>query len=815
VGIKTQWYELTPEEQSHRINLQKVFEEELLTSGVERYWKDWERSTDEGKPEQLLLESSVIHLAPYYQKWIDVAVSHRKSPLWLPPLLSLGAAKMADLTIRSVLKTFLTRATVSKLSIGNGMPFNAPTAQAISKQIADDAIAIISYQQAKDLFKEDWMRQSKFIKNWTPKRCKAFTDKVATISEYTHKQKEDFGHNMLRVALQSDILTSKIVFTGARRKALMVSLAPKILEELSNRHALLETASMVYRPMISPPVLHTKEEDGGFLSPWIRKKMIKRYHPIGSDPKEWNSKPSQLVLDGLNAQMETEWTVNSKVLDVMEKFFYNDYREANVPSYTFKDHAFNRPYPEEGTKVDQAKWIQEANESWGEWYKEEQTRSRMLVRLRLARKMEDFDFFYMPYTLDFRGRAYSVCELLSCQGVDFDRSLITFATPIKQTERGLFWLKVHVANLFDQDKVSFEERVQWVDDNMDLLKEMNDDPLGNRGWVSDAKKKNKSFQRLASIFELFRTDGMTQLPIQLDGKNNGVQHWSAIRRDRKLAVLTNVIPSATNNDLYQYVADKTYHIMIENEDNRDWYDKFTTYWNDGLPRSVPKRSTMCDAYGLTFFGMQKYVKEEGHVDWVDRDDRGGAIVELSRALQEGLSTTMQEPNIGKQYLRSVARILNDMNLPLVWTTPSGFTVQHVYNQVIERVSYAELFNRTSITFAALTEELDSKAQFLAISPNFIHSIDAAHMFLTIHRMIMEHNIDSFSFIHDSFGTYGPNIDAMSKIIREEFIRVHRVNPLEQFKKDIEERYEIILPDVPENTDDFNIEDVIESEYIFG
>ena len=421
----------------------------------------------------------------------------------------------------------------------------------------------------------------------------------------------------------------------------------------------------------------------------------------------------------------------------------------------------------------------------------------------------------MPYTLDFRGRAYSVCELLSCQVVDFDRALLLFATPIKQTERGLYWLKVHLANLFDQDKISFDERVAWVDANMDWLEEVSNNPLVNREWVSDAKKKNKSFQRLAAIFELFRTDGMTQLPIQLDGKNNGVQHWSAIRRDRKLAVLTNVIPSTTNNDLYQYVADKTYHIMVENEQSIDWYNKFTEYWDKGLPRNVPKRSTMCDAYGLTFFGMQRYVKEEGHVDWVDREDRGGAIVELSRALREGLSTTMEEPNVGKEYLRTVARILNDMNLPLVWTTVSGFTVQHVYNQIIERVSYAELFNRQSLTFASLTEELDGKAQHLAISPNFIHSIDAAHMFLTIHRMLMEYNIDSYSFIHDSFGTYGPYIDAMATIIREEFVRCHRTNPLEQFKKDIEERYEIILPDVPENNDDFNIEDVLESEYIFG
>ena len=108
--------------------------------------------------------------------------------------------------------------------------------------------------------------------------------------------------------------------------------------------------------------------------------------------------------------------------------------------------------------------------------------------------MEKYQFFYMPITLDFRGRAYTTCELLSHQSSDFDKALIHFAEPVKQTERGLYWIKVHVANLFDQDKLSFDERVKWVDDNMAMLQRINDDPYDNREWVSD-KEKNPSFQR--------------------------------------------------------------------------------------------------------------------------------------------------------------------------------------------------------------------------------------------------------------------------------------------------------------------------------
>jgi DNA-directed RNA polymerase len=809
----TTWNQLTPEQKEFRVTNQKLFEEDLLDNGIEKYWKEYNRAVDEGKPEQLLLESAVIHLTPYYQKWIDTCSNNRKSPDWLAPLLCVGAAKMADITIRNVMRLFLTRNTIQSFDDTMGIPSNAPVAQQVAKLIADDVINIVSYQQAKKKFSEDWRKQSKFIKNWTIKRCKAFTKKVGSIPKLKAKEKEDLGHNMLRIALSSDILVSRVHWNGKNRKSLLVCFAPWILKELSKRHELLEAACLVYRPMICPPIQHTAKEDGGFLSPWIRKKMIKRYHPVGANPKDWDSRPSELVLRGLNALSHTEWSVNKQVYDVMKTMFENDYKLANLPAFTFKDYAFSRPYPEGGTKEEQAKWMQESNEAWGEWYKEEQSRSRMIVRLQLAKKMLDWNFFYMPYTLDFRGRAYSVCELLSPQGVDFDRGLIQFAMPRKQTERGLFWLKVHLANLFDQDKKPFNQRVKWVDDNMEMLLRIAEDPYSNKEWIDPLKKKNKSFQRLAAIFEIARKDGMTQLNIQMDGANNGGQHWSAIMKNRKLAKLTNLLNSNEPEDLYQHVADASTEYMKQHPEN-NWYQVFLLNWDNKLPRSVTKRPTMCDAYGLTFYGMQKYVKQEGHVDWVPKESRGGAVVELSRAIQAGLGETMESPNKGKEWLREVAEVLNAMNKPFVWTTPSGFEVHHVYNQVLERVSYAELFNRQQLVFATVTEDLDGKAQYLAISPNFIHALDAAHMFMTIGRML-DCGMNAFSMVHDSFGTYATDIDHMHVLLREQFVLIHKENQLEKLKKEVEEKYGIFLPDCPEPDGEFDVSEVLGSEYFFA
>lgn len=807
------WTKLPKESQSNRLTIQKLLEEELLDHGKDKYWKEYGRATDEGKPEQMLLESAVDHLTPFYQEWIDKCSSNRKSPDWLAPLLLIGAAKMADITIRNIMKLFLTRNNIQDFDDTVGMPMNAPIAQQVAKMIADDVISIISYHHAKKKYSEDWRKQSKFIKNWTVKRCKAFTKKFTKLPRLRPRDKEDFGHNMLRIAISSGIITSRVHWNGRRKKVLLVCFATWILKELSKQHDLLEAACLVYRPMICPPVPHTAKEDGGFLSPWIRKKMIKRYHPVGADPKDWDSRPGDKVLIGLNALSQTEWAINTKVYQVMKTMFENDHRNANLPAYTFRDFAFSRPYPKDGPKDEQAKWMQESNEAWSEWYKEEQSRSRMIIRLELAKKMNQWGFFYMPYTLDFRGRAYSVCELLSPQGIDFDRGLVHFGMPKVQTPEGWLWVKIHLANLFDMDKKPFQERIDWVDANIDMIRRIAEDPYSNKEWIDHAKKKNKSFQRLAAIFEMCRTDGLTQLNIQMDGANNGGQHWAAIMKNHKLAILTNLICTGEPQDLYQHVADASTVFMKSKPDNR-WYPIFLDRWDNKLPRSVTKRPTMCDAYGLTFYGMQKYIKIEGHVDWVPKEARGGAVVELSRAVQEGLGVTMESPNRGKEWLREVADIVNSMNKPLVWTTPSGFEVHHVYNQVLERVSYAELFNKQQLTFATVTEDLDGKAQYLAISPNFIHSLDAAHMFMTIYSMLNV-GISAYSFVHDSYGTYATDISSMHTILREEFVKIHKENQLERLKEETEKRYGIFLPDCPKEEDGFIIEEVLKSRYFFA
>ncbi len=815
---------MTKTEQEKRQELQVLAEEDMIALSENKYWETYNANPDEAVPEQTLLDACVIHLTPYYQQWIDTVSQNRKTPDWAVPLFAVGAAKMADITVRALILEWFNSSLWDRKYENDLFPL--PTAQHIAHVIADMVIEIVAYQQAKKQFRDDWLKQSHYQKKWTPKRCKAFAYKVGTLNkkQFSRKQREDFGHHMLRIAEMSEIIVLKNIrkHTGKRwSERVVVSFTDDILKELHKRHQdVISTAALLYRPMIVPPVPHSIDASGGNLLPYVRKPVVQKFKDVMWDEKvnQKGSTPSQTVIDGLNALMHTEWAINTRVLEVMENLFKNNTRDCNLPAYDFSAFDFAEPYPINGTKEEQAKWCVKKEEAYSAWYKEERSRGRMLVRLKLAKYLIPIKFFDQIYTCDFRGRANAACDLLSPQSGDFDRGLIYFAEPRKQTPTGKFWLQVHVANLFDQDKIPFDQRAKWVEDNMDMFRKINDDPYEHRSyWVSDKKKKNPSFQRLAAVFDLCRTDGMTQVPVQMDGSCNGVQHWAALTRDSYLAKKVNLIKTNNPQDLYQYVADLMSENMAaakdEDSNKGKWATKFIEHWGDKIDRGVCKRAVMTDPYGVTFYGIRRYCKTEGHLDWVGKEQIAGAVVELATFIDQALKGTLVEANKGKAWLKQVADMASELGKNVEWTTPCGFKVVHQYYEILTRRSVAKLFDMKELHFGAPDKEtIDGTSVNLAISPNYIHSLDASHMWSTIKRMI-DSGITQYSMIHDSYGCPAPDVNLMRAYTNEEFHKMHASNLLQTMKDEVEQILSIELPDVPP-IGDYNIDEVLDAEYFF-
>jgi DNA-directed RNA polymerase, mitochondrial len=141
-------------------------------------------------------------------------------------------------------------------------------------------------------------------------------------------------------------------------------------------------------------------------------------------------------------------------------------------------------------------------------------RTDFLYKLETARVFLNHEF-YFPHNVDFRGRAYPMPIHLHHLGSDVCRGLLRFAEKKPLQARGLFWLKVHLANLFGKNKMNFDGRVEWTENNKANVLSAADDPLGPaKAWWLEA---DEPWQALAVCFELAEVP--TQMNCSLSALN--------------------------------------------------------------------------------------------------------------------------------------------------------------------------------------------------------------------------------------------------------------------------------------------------------
>jgi len=140
--------------------------------------------------------------------------------------------------------------------------------------------------------------------------------------------------------------------------------------------------------------------------------------------------------------------------------------------------------------------------------------------------------FYHPIFMDWRARLYTNNVLLSfTYGTELTRSILYFANGVKLNEKGLESLKIYTANCFGLDKKSYNFRLNWVNENLDKI--LN---IDSNFWLE--AKENLLF--LACAYELKEyykdpVNFLSRLPIYLDCTSNGLQHLSAMTNDLTLA----------------------------------------------------------------------------------------------------------------------------------------------------------------------------------------------------------------------------------------------------------------------------------------
>ena len=532
------------------------------------------------------------------------------------------------------------------------------------------------------------------------------------------------------------------------------------------------------------------------------------------------------VYTGLNAIQETPWRINKRVLEVMQQAWEMDAGLTCLPPR--EDMELPEPPPEVANDVVggdyRRAWRRKMRNIHGANASARSKRFEFLRTMGIAMDYQSEEAIYFPHRLDFRGRCYAVTASLSPQGADHSKGLLEFSEGKPLGERGLFWLGVHGANLFGNDKVSLEDRFMWAMEHAGKASDVAHDPLSNLWWT----EADSPWCFLAWCLEWAEArDGsfVSRLPIALDGSCNGIQHFSAMLRDPVGGAAVNLIPSDKPADIYGRVAAVAVEsLKAEQDPEVQWMAQSWVAF--GITRKITKRAVMVLPYGGTFQSCMEYVRDavrEAIADDGKENPFGEmlpkACTYLSKHIWAAIGDVVIAAREAMSWLQACARVANKAGIPLQWTTPSGFVAIQDYKE-LENVRVKTRFQGTIIQFSSMhtTDELNKSRQVSAVSPNFVHSLDASAMMLTI-EACLDKGINAFAMIHDSYGTHAADTDVLANTLREEFVRMYQDHDvLEKFAQELRQRlpeeFAEQLPPVPPKGA-LDLEAIKASSYFFA
>lgn len=558
------------------------------------------------------------------------------------------------------------------------------------------------------------------------------------------------------------------------------------------------------------------------------------------------------VYTSINTLQNTPWRVHKWLLNVaMDLKVGGDSRV--FPFQGGLDEPLNNtlPLPQKPHGYDdmehaqQVPWKKAAVACYESRAREATCRLQFERVMGICKTYKEFSQIYFPYQLDFRGRVYAMPMFLNPQGADWARGFLEFANGAPLGDRGAYWLAVHVANTYGHDKVSFDERAQWVLDNEEEILKAGENPHDSQWW----READKPWQHLSACRAWYDhcTLGdayVCHLPCAMDGSCNGLQHLSAILRDEVGGASTNLIPADTPADIYGVVSQKleakikaipTHGSIVENlklaeqsKEDKESHKKylglaFAAGWLQvGIDRSLTKRPTMILPYGGTQFGMSDYVKESlqesGVTPWGDPLKHTALYSQAASWLSEQLWDVLGEvviaARLAMDWLQKVSKVCNG---PLWWTTPAGLPVRQWY-PATEKTAYSTyLFGKRRVT--TLYSENESKVNKVkmsnSFSPNFIHSLDAAALMLTVEAGL-ERGITHWSMIHDSYAVLPHQVSDMQQVLRNQFVRMYTEHDVLQEVHDwaVKAYPNSAIPPVPPKGN-LNLNRVKRSKYFFA
>ena len=380
---------------------------------------------------------------------------------------------------------------------------------------------------------------------------------------------------------------------------------------------------------------------------------------------------------------------------------------------------------------------------------------RTRMTMNAVKIFKEHEKFYIPWSFDYRGRAYPIPAFLTPQDTDFGKSLLKFYEQSFVTPESEDWLAFQVATTYGLDKATMNERLSWTRENITLIKRVAKDPIG---CLPDWEVADEPWQFLAACEEYYAcviacTRQHTCLPVATDATCSGLQILAGLARDASTAKLVNVLPSDKPQDAYKVVAEAAAPNVPASV--RPYMDRKTV-----------KRVVMTVPYNAKPFSNRGYIREalkEKGIE-VEKDD----LTETVKAVRSAMDRIVPGPMAVMSWIESEVSNAIDRGLTqITWTTPSGFSVtQRLMKPNLKQIEL-QLLGRCQVRVATgETDKVDKAHHKNATAPNLIHSLDASLLHLSALRFDAP-----ISLIHDSVLCRATDMGVLSAIVRETYMHL--------------------------------------------
>ena len=380
---------------------------------------------------------------------------------------------------------------------------------------------------------------------------------------------------------------------------------------------------------------------------------------------------------------------------------------------------------------------------------------RTRMTMNAVEKFKDKDKFFIPWSFDYRGRAYPIPAFLTPQDTDFGKSLLKFYEQSFMIPEAEQWLAFQVATTYGLDKAPMTERLAWVAENEDLITRIAKDPIGN---LSEWEGADEPWTFLAACDEYYHCvincdRHYTNLPIAVDATCSGLQILAGLARDASTAKLVNVLPSDRPQDAYKVIAEQAKPHVPEHI--RPYMDRKTT-----------KRTVMTVPYNAKPFSNRGYIREalkEKGLD-VEKED----LTAVVKAVRDAMDVIVPGPmRVMKWIEQEVSNAIDRGLQEITWVTPSGFVVrQKLMKKEVKRIELQLLGSCKVHVAEGDTDEVDKNHHKNATAPNLIHSLDASLLHLSAIRFDAP-----IALIHDSVLCRATDMSVLSSIVRETYLHL--------------------------------------------